>query len=448
MNAARRIAFPLLVIILTMSIDSKAQQPVMLSLKRAVDAAVDQNGNTRVQLANEMVRQFEAKAAQARATLLPDISASVGQQQQTRSLAAAGLVENLPAGIELPAVTSPFNTFDARGVVAQKIFDLSSIRRYQSAQSEVRALKFDSDAVKEDIAGAVAKAYLNALRMQAIVESAQADAALSESLLDLAKNRKEAGTATGIEVTRAEVELANDNQSLLVAKNNFVSARLQLLRAIGFDLDAEIELTDQLSFSPLDPVSVEQAVAAARESLPDLKAQHMREETARLNHSSVALERLPSIVAFADYGVIGFQASESRPTRTVGVSVKLPIFDGGRRDARRSETLSALRQEQIRTADFNDEIELRIRLALDAVQSAADQVAAAENGLALSSTELEQAKRRYEAGVVTNVEVTDAQARLQRARANRISAVFNHAVARIDLASAMGAIQPLINNWR
>src|SRR5262249_47208995 len=101
-----------------------AQQPLQLSLKQAVDAALEPGGNVQVQLAREAVRQAEAHAEQVRADLLPDISASVGQQSQTVSLTAYGLQSaNLADGIRLPEVVGPFNTFDARGKVTQKLFD-------------------------------------------------------------------------------------------------------------------------------------------------------------------------------------------------------------------------------------------------------------------------------------------------------------------------------------
>src|SRR5262249_8391788 len=136
------------------------------------------------------------------------------------------------------------------------------------------------------------------------------------------------------------------------------------------------------------------------------------------------------------------------PTRAFGASIQIPIFDGGRRDARRAESMSLLKQERIRSADLDDTVELNIRIALDALQSAEAQVRAAENGLALSPDELEQAERSYKAGVGTSIEVTDAQTRLQRSRENRISAIFNQAFARIDLAAAMGSIHELVRDWR
>ena len=89
-------------------------------------------------------------------------------------------------------------------------------------------------------------------------------------------------------------------------------------------------------------------------------------------------------------------------------------------------------------------MELDVRLAVDSLRSADDQVRVAEEGLQLSEHELAQARRRYEAGVTNSVEVTDAQTRLDRARDNRISALYNYNLARIDLATAMGTIQSMI----
>jgi outer membrane protein TolC len=115
--------------------------------------------------------------------------------------------------------------------------------------------------------------------------------------------------------------------------------------------------------------------------------------------------------AFADYGSIGPDIAGSRRTYTYGVTLKVPVFDGGRREARRAETLSQYRQEKLRTHDLEDQIELDVRLALNSLSSAANQVQTAREGLSLAENELAQARRRYEAGVTNSIEVTDAQTR-------------------------------------
>ncbi len=78
--------------------------------------------------------------------------------------------------------------------------------------------------------------------------------------------------------------------------------------------------------------------------------------------------------------------------------MRVPIFDGGRRDARREESASQYRAEKVRTNDLKEQIELDVRLALDALQSADDQVKVAREGLDLADNELAQARRRYDGG--------------------------------------------------
>jgi len=153
------------------------------------------------------------------------------------------------------------------------------------------------------------------------------------------------------------------------------------------------------------------------------------------------MERLPTVATFGDYGVSGTGLDHALPTRTVGISLRVPIFDGGRRDARRAETASQYRAEKVKTGDLKQQIELDVRLALDALSSAEQQVKVAREGLELAENELAQARRRYDAGVSIGLEVTDAQSRLVRARDNQITAVYNYTVGKIDLAQAMGEVR-------
>jgi outer membrane protein TolC len=170
-----------------------AQQPFQLSLRDAVDAALEPGGNTRIQIAREAIRQAEARAAQARAALLPDISASVGQQNRTQSLTAFGLrSESLPGEFQFPGTVGPYNTFDARATFSQKLFDLSSIRRYQAARIGTQAAKEDTETAREQTAAEAALAYLEAVRGQALVETEQANVELSVALVALAQSQKEA----------------------------------------------------------------------------------------------------------------------------------------------------------------------------------------------------------------------------------------------------------------
>lgn len=421
------------------------QGPLQLSLERAVEIALAPEGNARLQIAGEGVRQAESRSAQARGALLPNVDAGLSYQSQTRNLAAVGLQFNSPVpGIQIPTRVGPFSVFDVRGAGTQNILDVSAIRRYQASRAGIAAARAETENTAEQIAAQVARTYLAAVRAEADIEAMRANITLAGEILKQAQDLRAAGTGTGIEITRARVQLANEEQRLLVVENERRRTRLQLLRAMGLRLDTDIQLTDRLKYVPVDAVTLEQARQAARKERPDLRSQQERESNARLAASATAAERLPSLAAFADYGTIGTGITHTFPTRTYGIGLRLPIFDGGRRDARRAEAASVLRQESVRTSDLQDQIDLEIRVALDALASAEQQVKVASEGLGLAENELAQARRRYDAGVAVGLEVTDAQTRLERARDNRTAALFNHNLARIDLAQATGAVRRMI----
>ena len=450
--------------------EAAPREPLRLSLKRAVEIATSPEGNTYIQLSDENLKQAKSRSEEARSAFLPDIEAQAEQTTAMRSLAALGLdlatdqaltnAENGLTGVlaptekdllnaiikDIPRVISPFNSVDVRVKVTQSVLDFSNIRRYQASRAAVRAVAGDRDNTNDSISSTVAKAYLAALRADADVEAYQANVALAEAVLKQSENQKTAGTGTGIEVTRAKVQLSNERQHLLMVQNDRSKSYLQLLRVMGLSLATELELTDKLSYEPANVVTLEQAQAEALKNRPDLKAQAEHEAAARLNANSVKLERLPSLVAYADYGTTGVNGDivSLLPTRDYGFALRVPIFDGGRRDARRAEAASQFRQERVRSNDLREQIELDIRTALDSLHSAEEQLKVAEEGLTLSDSELTQARRRFEAGFASNIEVTDAQTRLERARDNRINALFSYNVARIDLGRAMGNVRRVI----
>ncbi|MCZ2075929.1 MAG: TolC family protein [Bryobacterales bacterium] len=428
-----------------------AQSPpaLKLSLQQAVELALAPSGNTRVQLAREMIEQAQSRANQARAALLPNIDGYTSYQDQTRNLAAFGIRLDIPVpGFRMPELVGPFSVFDARLTGSQTVFDFSAIRRYQAGRTGVEAAKLEDQSAQDQVTDQVARSYVTAQRAQAVVDAARADVELGTRLLNLARSQKAAGTGTGIEVTRAEVQLANQRQRLLVAENALSRAQLQLLRTMGVELDARIELSDELRFVPALVTTVSEALKTALSTRADLAAQQKREKIAEFEYSAAKFERLPSLAAFGDYGSVGSSVTHALPARTYGVSLRVPIFDGGRRDARRAASGSLYRQEQIRTEDLRQQAELDVRTALDSLQSAEAQIKAASEGLDLAREEVASSERRYQAGVTTSIEVTDAQTRLERARQNHIDALFNYSVAKIDLNTAMGTIGALVSGSR
>jgi outer membrane protein TolC len=419
----------------------EARPKLALGFHRAIEIALAEEGNTKVRLAADAERAARARQAQAFSVFLPNVDAAWSARDFTQDLKSVGLdFSQLPPtlGLVIPEFAGPVSTYDLRATATQTVFDFGAIRRWQSAGLQTKAIRLDSEQARLQVAALTGKAYLNAARARTAVATAEANVALAERLFKLATEEKAAGTATGLDVTRAQVELAAQKQRLIAAREDDETSRLNLLRAMNLDWDIDFTLTDGLRYQPVEIPAERAAVELALANRPDLKAEATRERASRYSYDAARFQRLPSVMGFGDYGTIGSEPTALRPTRSVGVSVKLPLFDGGRRDALRAEAASQLRSEEIRHHDLRQQAELEVRTSIAALRSADEQAKVALEALTLAEKELEQAERRARAGVATSLEVTDAQTRLSAARENRDTAVYRQRAAWIDVATALG----------
>jgi outer membrane protein len=412
--------------------------PLPLSLPKAVELATAPSGNLRLEITRQTIQQAEAKKKQALGAFLPALEGNISAASQTRNLQSFGF--NFPG---INPFIGPYNVVDYRATASQSILDFSAIRRYQATKLQLDATTAEVKAALESTTQQVARAYVAALKAEAAVATAKANVSLAERLAALADSQKRAGTGTGLEVTRSKVQLQTEKQRLLVAENDLSRAYLELKRAIGVDLGQPVELTDRMNNGLEPPVKLEDAIASAQQTRPDLLAQQKRQAAVQMSRRSITAERLPSFGASGDYGAIGDGASY-RPTRSIGVGMRISIFDGGRREARAAEAEVQVRQERLRAEDLKRQIELEVRLALQNLENARSQIDTAKLALELAESEVEQAQRRTEAGVANSVELTDAQTRLARARDNQLAAIYQFNLARIDVAAATGTMSQAV----
>jgi outer membrane protein TolC len=416
-----------------------------LTMKHAVEIALAPDGNVRVLLAKQSIDEAEARTRQARAAFFPNIDGDVSDRNQTTNLRSFGFAFPTFPGFSIPTFIGPYSVFDARVSAQQTVMDFSILRRYRAAQANATAARLDSSSTRNQVSDEIARSYLGCLRADAALESARSNVDLSDALVKLANSQKNAGTGTGIEVTRAQVQLANDRTRLIIAENDRTRAALQLMKTMGLDMDVTLQFADKLSPTPVEAPALDVSIEKAKKDRAELKAQRQKEEAANLSYGAVRAERLPTIGASGDYGSSGAHITDSRVTRQVGVSLKIPLFDGGRRAGRNLESLSQYEQERTRTHDLVQQVELEVRLAYDSLNSGRTEVETAQEGVMLAENELAQARRRYEAGVTNSIEVTDAQTRLARARDSRVTALYDYNLARLDLATATGSITEYVN---
>ena len=414
------------------TVSSEAPPELRLSMREAMQAAVDENPT--VQLFRERITQAEEQADTQFGALLPNIQARASYARRRFFLGSFG---------GSPTATSPLDFYEARVSLTQNIFSLSLIERWRAARTNVEVANLDSEIMKMDAMAIVGLAYLETLRAQKAVEARLADVRLNKQLLRLAMERKSAGMATSLDITRAKVQFENEKQRLLVARNEDNRAQLNLSRGIGLPFEVKLILTDKLTLTEVAPQTIRDALQVASENRVELKVQKKRERLAQLTLNSVTMERVPALTGSGDIGRIGNRLNETVTTDNLQLMLSIPIFDGGQLQGRISESRSLVLQESLRTRDIAYQVALEVQDAMLTLESTRQQVGVAQEGLRLALQELHLARQRFAVGVATNIEVTDAQTSVAQARDNLIEALFNFNASRVNLARAQGRLEDL-----
>ncbi|HYW51866.1 MAG TPA: TolC family protein, partial [Gemmatimonadaceae bacterium] len=283
-----------------------------------------------------------------------------------------------------------------------------------------------------------------AQRAEAAYEARAADSTLAADLLRIARETLRAGTGVALDVTRAESQLVGTRSQLIAARVEREKARLELRRMINIRLDQPVQLTDRLDAGDLDVPDEATALATAERLRPELVLLDEQLRAAQLSARAIHSERLPTVSALADDGFIGRRIGENMlNTWTWALRVTVPVFEGGRRQAREREQ-SYVEQELVaRRNDVLSQVSVDVHSALLDAASTREAVAAAQERLKLAEQEVSQARDRFTAGVSGNLDVTTALLGLSAARTQLVDALATRQLARISIARSQGAISSL-----
>lgn len=416
---------------------AKISAPVStLSLEQAIALAIENNLATL--LAKERRNEARGFEKEARSGLLPNISGAAYQASLTENLAALGFTPG-----RFPGFTStfigPFKNFDARLRLEQTIFSLSALRSFQAGRAGVRIAEMEQDLAGEQVATATALAYLESIRAGSALSAAQQNVTLAQTLLKLAQDQRDAGIATGVDVTRAESRLAQEQVRLSRADTDSEQGLLQLQRIIGLPLGSPLTLTDLLHFVPPTLPAIETAIAQAEDIRPEVRVAQAQVTEAVYQARAARAEQLPSLEFLGDYGVSGITPTNSDlPTRRAAIQLNVPIFNGGLTRGRMEVAGSREKAAQLQLASVRGQVEEDVRLAFTNLRTTAETVRAADLAVTLAERELEMARDRFRAGVGDSIELITAQSALANARLDQVTALAVYNGARLNLAAAMG----------
>ena len=345
----------------------------------------------------------------------------------------------------------------------------------------------------------VTRAYLDVLRQDEAVRLAEQQLENSSFNLRLARGQLEVGNATPIDVGQAEVQVGRAEVTLLQAQNAVETARMRLMQQLGVPVDQSPALTTGFELS--EPTwDLDALYAQARTMNPDLRTVRLSEESAEIGVTQARSAYFPSVSLSTGLSGFSQQASSvdsriaqaqgqvasavascvrtnelysrladplpledcsrfaftdadrqliisqndkfpfdfTRSPPGVSMTVSVPVFQGFSRQ--RNLEAARLQREDLGQQVREQEIALRadLSVALANARTAYQSALLEQRNRDLAEQQLRLARERYQIGVISFVELVDAQTVLAQADRDRIAAVFAYHDLVTDLEALVG----------
>ncbi|MGE5497696.1 MAG: TolC family protein [Syntrophothermus sp.] len=400
-----------------------------LSLNEATAIAL--NNNPTIRLAQSGYDVSTAGLRLSRSGLFPNINASV---QGSRTEGA--FVFNP----DFPPREQKYNSYTTGLSVNQLIYDFGrTYSRISAGSNLVNASDLDVTAARENVVVNLQTAYFSFVQSIAVEKVNEESLRQAEEHLKIARAFFNAGRRPQYDVTKAEVDAANANVALLRSKNLIEISRLQLENAMGISANANFTPTDSLTVFPFN-VSLDSARTIAFDNRAELKAQQLRLQANQELVTSAWAQNLPAISAFGTYNWSGYRPGDLRGRWNAGLSLNFPIFQGFAVSAQVEQNQAQVEQVQSNIEVLRQSIMLDVSQNYMSLHEAMDRIEATNLLIRSAQENLNLAVGRYNSGVGSATEITDAQLVLSNARITYIQGLYDFNVSLIRLRKAMGTI--------
>ena len=425
---------------------SPSAQPLSLSLDEALKMGLRYNlGGIN---AEQSSQRAAGQSIAVRSALYPNLNGNLRENAQQIDLQSYGFNFKFPPnlGINIPSIVGPFNFFDLRAYLTQRIADLNALRSYQSARQTQRAAELTAADSREIVVYVVTAAYLQVIAESARVDSVKVQVQSAQAIFQQASDRFTAGLNAKVDMTRSQVELETQQQRLTSEVAEFAKEKIALARLIGLSPAQVFSLSDNMPYAPLDNISLEQALVLAAQNRSDLKAAEAQLHAAEYARKAAVAELYPTLGVTADYGVIGINPANSHGTFDVSAQLQFPIWEGGRTHGDIVEADAVLKQQRAEYENARSRVEADVRDAYLDLNAAAELVRVAQSRRDLARDELMQSTDRFASGVADTVEVTQAQEVVASAETEYIADLNAHNLAKASVARAIGEAEKIMRD--
>jgi outer membrane protein len=372
-------------------------------------------------------------APQYRANLLPSLTGlATGVGADSGSRLAAGGLNNSVVYSRL-----------ASGVSASQLLSDFGRTRSLMASADLHAQSQDqaTEGTRADLLLATTRAFYAVLRAQAVLtvalQTVHSRALVAEQISALAENKLK----STLDLSFANVNLADSRLLLLQARNDLASSKADLAEAMGLPRQTDFVLADE-PMPGAPPASVEVLIQEAIADRPELKSLRLEQSSAeRFTKAEHAL-KYPTVAATGAAGVVPAGESEV-PGRygAAGVNVSIPIFNGGLFKARQSEAEFKAQAAAKNVDNLQNRVMRDVRVAYLSAQTAFERVGLSDQLLQQAQLSLDLSQTRYTLGLSSIIELSQAQLSLTIAQIANASARFDYAAQIALVEYQIGALR-------
>jgi outer membrane protein len=346
---------------------------------------------------------------------------------------ASGLTTRIAAGgLNNPTVIDRFAT----GIgVSQLVTDFGRTHDLvQSTTLNVESRDKDVDARRADVLLQVDRAYFDALRTQAVLRVAQETVTTRQTVADQVQALANSNLKSSLDVSFAKVSLGEAQLLLVEAQNDVASAQVELSTAIGDPMPATYQLADEGQIAP-PPDDSAPLVADALRNRPDIAARRLAADSAAKFAEAERALWMPSLAAVGVAGLTPYHATGiTDHYAAAGVNLTIPLSNGGLFNARHAEASFRAQALQEGTRDLEIAVTRDVTMAWLAARTAYQRLDLTRALFAQASDALDLAQARYDLGLSSIVELTQAQL-------NKTAAEIAQSTARYDYQARLATLR-------
>jgi outer membrane protein len=401
----------------------------VLSLDDAIAIALEIQPNIRARISDYIAAAF--RVDQALSVLFPQIT---GNWTAARDQNVAGGV--LSTGTQLSkTVTTWTTTSIARVQLSQILFDFGKNFASTEAARKLADISLeDTELQRQLVTQTVKESFTNINFAVRLIQVNQQAVERAELNLRSARGFFEVGTRPKSDVARAEVDVANARVDLIRARNAERLARVALVTAMGLPATTPLQIQDNLVYQPVTMDRARLAEEALR-MRPEYRQARLNAEANDARLRRTQRDFFPDITGGGFYGAARADMNE---IWELNLSLNWTLFDGGNRIARYREARANLDAALARVKASELDISREVEQSVNNVIEADERIQAAQVAVASAQENFRLAQGRFDAGVGTILELTDAQLALTQAQNTEAQALADYRIALARLDRAVG----------